>query len=194
MSASPVVRDRAAWAVEPRDADLVAQILSGDSEAYRPLVQRYQEPLFRYAMGMVGNADAASDLVQDAMIKAYGSLAHCRAPDQFGAWLSRILRNKCLDYLKDRRRSVVPLHTVAEMDAGAAPADLRLEREEVRNAVFQALAVLPDEQREAFLLKHVEERSYEEMTEIVGASISALKMRVKRAREALQVMLDGKPL
>jgi RNA polymerase sigma-70 factor (ECF subfamily) len=174
------------------DAEDVRRVLRGDAAWYEVLVRRYQEPLYRHAYGMLGDADAAADLVQDSLVKAYTRLATCD-PDRFAAWLFRILRNRCKDYLKSRRRRDVPL-----LDDGphaAPPSDdpvVTLERSELGQVVADALARIPEPQREAFLLKHVEGRSYEEMAEMLDAGISALKMRVMRAREALQELLKDR--
>lgn len=171
------------------DAQLVARVLDGDAERYALLVGRYQEILYRYAAGMVRDADAAADLVQDTFVKAYTSLHTCQDPARFGAWVYRILVNRCKDHLKSRRRQTVPL----EEDTACAPDSdnpaLDADRSDLRRSVERALATLPAAQREAFLLKHVEGRSYEEMAEMLDVSVSALKMRVMRAREALQGLL-----
>ena len=173
------------------DADLVARVLAGEREEYALLVQRHQEALYRHALGMVGHPDAAADLVQDSLIKGYTSLAHCQDPARYGAWIFRILRNRCLDYLKDRRRQTVPIHEGTAFASERDDPEVRMEDTEVREAVADALSALPEAHREAFMLKHVDGRSYEEMAEMLGASVSALKMRVMRAREALQERLRG---
>ena len=174
---------------QPSDAELIGRILAGERERYAVLVARYQEALFRHAAGMVGDRDAAADLVQDSLVKAYARLDTCQDPERFPAWLFRILRNRCKDWLKNRRQHTVALHD----DAAAAPAGddpgLTLERTELGRVVEDALARLPEAQREAFLMKHVEGLSYEEMAERLDTGISALKMRVMRAREALQALL-----
>ena len=176
---------------EMPDAELVARVLAGDREQYAELVRRHQEPLYRHALGMLGSPDVAADLTQECLIRAYTRLASCHDPARFGAWTFRILRNGCLDYLKDRRRETVPLEDESVLGAAEGDPEMSLEQTELRQTVFRALETLPQPQREAFLLKHVEDLSYEEMTERLGASISALKMRVKRAREALQVALTA---
>ena len=174
------------------DAEDVRRVLRGDAAWYEVLVRRYQESMYRHAYGMVSDPDAAADLVQDSLVKAYTRLGTCD-PDRFAAWLFRILRNRCKDYLKSRRRRDVPLLDDA---AHAAPLSddpgITLDRSEMGKVVGEALARLPEPQREAFLLKHVEGRSYEEMAEMLDAGISALKMRVMRARETLQELLKGK--
>lgn len=171
------------------DQECVARVLAGDREVFAVLVQRHQAILYRHALGMLGSPDAAADVTQDCLIRAYTRLASCNDPARFGAWAFRILRNACLDYLKDRRRATVPIDDDALLGSPEGGPEVSLEQAEVRQTVFRALDTLPEAQREAFLLKHVEDLSYEEMTERLGASISALKMRVKRAREALQERL-----
>lgn len=178
-------------AAEPSDAELVARVLAGDREQYAVLVRRHQEALYRHALGMLGSPDVAADLTQDSLIRAFTRLSSCHDPARFGAWTFRILRNGCLDYLKDRRRDTVPIEDESLLGTADDDPELSLEQAELRRSVFHALEALPEAQREAFLLKHVEDLSYEEMTERLGASISALKMRVKRAREALQVALTA---
>lgn len=177
-------------AVEPfADAELVARVLAGEKERYGALVRRHQAPLYRHALGMVGSGDAAADLVQDALVRAYTRLSTCRDPDRFGSWVFQILRNRCLDYLKDRRRNTVPLTDETACAGARDDPEASLEQAELRRDVLRALDALPTAMREAFLLKHVDGRSYEEMSEMLGASVSALKMRVMRAREALHSRL-----
>lgn len=170
---------------EPGDAALVRRVLEGDREAYSALVTRHQDDLFRYARSMDIDADTARDLVQDAFVKGYTSLASCRDPEHFGTWVFRILRNRCLDWLKNVRRRRVPLDDVVLPDGREGP-DGEVALEELGDRLRRALDGLTPDLRDAFLLKHLEERSYDEMAELAGASVSAMKMRVHRAREALR--------
>lgn len=176
----------------PTDAELVAAVLAGDADGFALLVERHQAMLFRHAVALTGDPDAAADLVQDAFIKSYTHLATCADPARYGAWVFRILRNRCLDYRKDLRQRRTPIDDVPHLAAGDDPAR-DADRADAVSHVAAALARLPAAQREAFVLKHVEDLSYEEMAERLGASISALKMRVLRAREALAAMLADEP-
>jgi RNA polymerase sigma-70 factor, ECF subfamily len=175
-------------APETEEGRLLVAILDGDSESYGLLVRRHQDRLYRYAYGMVADSDVAADMVQDALVRAYRKLRRCKNPDNFGGWVIRIVRNRCLDHLKERRRNNVPLDAELAEDGSAFSAvdDRVVDGEAVR----QALESTPDLLREAFLLKHVDELSYDEMAEVTGASVSALKMRVKRAREHLAAELQ----
>ena len=170
------------------DAELIQRILNGEGERYAILVERYQDALFRHAVGMVGDSDAAADLVQDSLVKAYTRLHTCNDPARFPAWVFRILRNRCRDWLKNRRQQTVELREDTAASDHENPGT-ELERSELGRVVESALARLPEAQREAFLLKHVEGLSYEEMAERLDTGVSALKMRVMRAREALQLLL-----
>lgn len=188
----PGTRDpNGAILVPTDDTELVSRVLSGEVEAYARLVERYQEVLYRHALGMVRDADTATDLVQDSFVKAYTRLDSCHDPARFGAWVFRILSNRCKDHLKSRSRRNVSIEEDTAVAGAAYDPAHALDRSELSSAVAEALLELPETQREAFLLKHVEGRSYEEMSEMLGSSVSALKMRVMRAREALQELLRG---
>lgn len=174
--------------MEPSDGTLVRRVLDGDVEQYRFLVERYRAQFGRYALGVVGDRDAAQDAMQEAFIRAFDALATCRNPDRFGAWFFRILANQCRN-LVGRRRDVVVLEA-AEV-AGGERADAAVDRSELAATLEEALARLTPEQREAFVMKHVEGRSYEEMAQLLGVGTDALKMRVYRARDALRELLGG---
>lgn len=173
------------------DAEVVARVLGGDRDAYRVLVRRYQDGLYRYALRMTRQPDTAADLAQVALIKGYTQIRRCHTPERFGSWLFRILVNGCKDHLKSRRRrdSSLERDTVALPRSTTNPA-ADLERSELRSLLEEALATLPEAQREAFVLKHVEGRSYEEIADMLGTSVPALKMRVHRAREAVKAILE----
>lgn len=171
------------------DAELVRSVLLGQRDDYRWLVQRYEARLYRYAVGMVRDADSAADLVQDALVKAYASLASCRDADRFGAWVFRIVRNRCHDYLKEHRRRDVSLDGHGDIADGRSAVESDVARREFGDIVASALERLPDTHREAFLLKHVEDLSYEEISSMLDVGISALKMRVARSRDFLRDVL-----
>jgi RNA polymerase sigma-70 factor, ECF subfamily len=170
------------------DADAVRRVLGGDTDAYATLVARYRDRLARYAVHMLGDREDAEEALQDAFVRAYRSLERCDDPARFGAWLYGILVNRCRTTgARAARRGRVFVRDEAALDGVAHPS--AAERTEENDVVQRALAQLRPEYREAFLLKHVEDLEYEEMARLTGAGVSALKMRVKRAREQLQVIL-----
>ncbi len=166
-------------------------VLEGDREAFGVLVRRYKDVLYRYAERMTGRADDAADIVQRTFIRGFRSLDRCRDRERVGGWLFRIAVNLCKDQLKGRARREVSLEAAGPLTATRGLPEARAERAEIREQIYRALQSLSEEQREAFVLKHVEGWSYEEMAERLGASVSALKMRVHRARDQLQVLLEN---
>lgn len=172
------------------DAAVIARVLKGDKQAFEHLVSRYQQLLYRHAVAMVLDHDAAADMVQDAFVRAYVNLRECRDHSRFRAWLFRTLRNRCLDYLKEAGRRNVRLDDVVEprIDEANVPAAL-VERNQLRAGITRALAQLPPTLREAFVMHYVDDIPYETMAELLDASVSALKMRTLRAREALKSAL-----
>ena len=169
------------------DASLVRRVLAGDADAFSGLVRRYQDRLGRYAVRMLGETADAEEALQDTFVRAYRSLARCD-PERFGAWVYGILVNRCrtIGAQRARRQKLVVSDAPAVDRASVAHSE---ERDALREAIAWALAQISPTNREAFLLKHVEDLSYDEMAEVTGASVSALKMRVSRAREELRALL-----
>jgi len=171
------------------DGELVRRVRSGEIETYRVLVERYRAEFARYAAAMLdGNRDEAADALQEAFIRAFDSLDSCREPDRFKAWMFRIVSNQCHNV---RKRHKGHLSLDRAVERGAEPA-VRAEsdRSEIGELLNLALETLTDEQREAFVLKHVDGRSYAEIAEMLGVGEDALKMRVYRARDELKRKLE----
>jgi RNA polymerase sigma-70 factor (ECF subfamily) len=168
------------------DGAVVRAVLAGDVDRYAELVSRYRDRYARYAARMLGSADAADDAVQDAFIRAYEQLAQCRDPENFAGWYFLILRNRC--FAERRSSGRLGARTSLDADAVAAPDDAgrRLEDEELRQRLQRELMELTPEQREVFVLKHIEELSYEEIAARIGGSIASLKMRMHRAYDRLR--------
>jgi RNA polymerase sigma-70 factor (ECF subfamily) len=177
--------------LDPAEADqqIIASVLAGDRDAFTALIERYSDPLYRHALGMTGSPDVAEDILQQSFIKAYHHLAEVRG--RFDAWLFRIVANGCKDWLKNIRRTHVSYEEDDQPSHFATP-DEDLDRAELRRDLDRALTQLAAPLREAFIMKHVEGRSYEEMADLLGTTVGALKMRVHRAREALQALLEEK--
>lgn len=175
--------------MELSDGMVVQRVLDGEIELFRVLVERYRAKFGRHAVALVGDRDAAADAMQEAFIRAYDSLDRCREPDRFGSWFFRILTNQC----HDTRSRLRPHADIAEVDppSGDSPDD-DADRRELGLMINAALDELTAEQREAFVLKHVDGRSYEEMADLTGVGVDALKMRVHRARDTLREKLGAR--
>ncbi|HET7458821.1 MAG TPA: RNA polymerase sigma factor [Gemmatimonadaceae bacterium] len=170
------------------DAMLVRRVLDGDPGAFTTLVDRHAAACLRFATRMLGNREDAEDATQETLLRAYRSLGRYEERDVFRTWLFSILVNRCRTAAAQRsRRERRFVSGDAAIDAATVPAEA--EAVEMRAEVARAVAALEPDQREAFLLKHVEQLSYEEMAAVTGAGVSALKMRVKRACERMHVLL-----
>lgn len=176
--------------VERTDAQVVRDVLGGDRDAFRLLVRRYSDVLYGHALRMSGNPDDAADLVQRALVKGFRKLASCKDPERVGAWLFRILANMCKDHVRSPRRQDYSLDRLPDVFRGGPDPSRATEGSEIRGRVWGALDRLTPEQKEAFVLKHVEGRSYEEIAAVMDLSVASLKMRVHRAREALRGLLE----
>lgn len=177
--------------VTPDDEELIRSLRSGDETAFERLAERYYPFCLRFAERHLGRREDAEDVVQEAMLRACRALRRRRVPERFRPWLFRIVLNRCRSRVarRARRRRLSRLWLAreeAERSRGRPPDE---GAEEMDPELARALAALTPRLREAFLLKHVEELTYEEMGEVTGAGVSALKMRVKRASELLLRML-----
>ena len=171
------------------DAELVRRVLAGEVQFFRVLVERYRKEFGRYASSMLGgDGDEAADALQEAFIRAYDSLATCREPDKFKAWVFRIVTNQCHN-ARRRHRPHLSLDRVS--NPASEGADEELGRKEIKAAIGTALEALTPEQRTAFVMKHIEGRSYAEMAELLNVGQDALKMRVHRARDEMKRRLEG---
>lgn len=175
---------------EPDDARLVARSLTQDQAAFGLLIDRHAAAIVNLAYRMVGNRAEAEDLAQETFLAAFKALKTFRADSKFSTWLYRIASNKCKDWLRVKR----PGQGVQDVDVDEAldvhmaedrtPEQL-LSQQQVALELEQAIQRLPPLYREAFVLKHVEGLTYEEMEAILGVNGDTLKMRVYKGRVQL---------
>jgi RNA polymerase sigma-70 factor (ECF subfamily) len=173
------------------DLALIQLILSGDAEAYAQLVDRHYDRCARVARRILGNREDAEEAIQDAFLRAFKALGDYEERERFSAWLTRILVNQCRTRLaRTRRQEAVFLDVdplVLEIATDGEQRDGRWPELE------HALSRLPNDQREAIVLRYADDLTYEEMARITGAGESALKMRVQRAFARLRALLQEVP-
>ena len=158
----------------------------GDRDAFAKLVEMYHAPCMRFAIRLLGSVEDAEDAVQDSFLRAYRALPSYQHRGYFKAWLFQIVVNRCRSAGTRRRAREdrqVPLEGI-DLPVLDSPGDPLLEK-----TLRTMLSRLEPGQREAVLLKYGEEMSYAEMAEATGEKESALKMRVKRARDFLRQLL-----
>ena len=178
------------------DAQLVARSLKQDHEAFGQLIDRHASAIVNLTYRMVGNRAEAEDLAQEAFLAAFKALSTFRADAKFSTWLYRIAANKCKDWLRVKRpgQGQQDVDIDEMLDAHVAekrtPEQL-LSQQQVAQELEQAIQRLPPLYREAFVLKHVEGLSYEEMEQILGVNSDTLKMRVYKGRLQLSRELSS---
>jgi RNA polymerase sigma-70 factor (ECF subfamily) len=170
------------------DASLVRRVLEGDTAAFTTLVDRHAAACTRFATRMLGNREDAEDATQETFLRAYRSLGRYEERQTFRTWLFQILVNRCRTAAvrRQRRQRMFLLDDNAVASASVRPA---ADASDLRAELQRAIETLDADQREAFLLKHVEQLSYDEMAAATGVGVSALKMRVKRACDRMQWLL-----
>jgi RNA polymerase sigma-70 factor (ECF subfamily) len=175
--------------VEMTDAMLARSAKNGDAAAFALLVDRHARVCLRYATRMLGSLEDAEEAAQDAFWRAHRAIDRYDEQLSFRTWLMSILINRCRTSLLHRRRRTARI-VVDHVAVDRASIESDAGDTELRDAIERALVRLDAGQREAFLLKHVELLSYDEMSAATGIGVSALKMRVQRACERLQDLLE----
>lgn len=166
--------------------DWVRRAQTGDRKAFSELVRRYQKPVFRYMLRMLGSHDDAMELTQEAFIKAWQALPQWQPEAQFRTWLFRIANNTALDTLRRRKLvEFVPLEDSFDApDTGPDPEHQAQVTQEVQQ-LEACLKKLVPEHRQILLLREVEEMSYEEIACVLSLNEGTVKSRLARARAAL---------
>ena len=164
----------------------MARVRAGDADAFSVIVDLHHGRMMRYAQQFLGNRADAEDVVQDSLVRAYKAMGRYEEREQLGAWLLRILVNRCRTHVA----GVKPAEELDEATLEWQPGEDRVEAMAVREELQYALGLLPNDQREAMLLRFIEDLTFDQMAALTGAGVSALKMRVKRACERLRTLLE----
>jgi len=184
------------------DAVAVERTLAGERDAYRILVERHSQNVFRLAYRMAGNQHDAEEIVQEAFLRAYQKLGQFAARANFGTWVYRIAANYAIDRMRQKKkedaRRVEPLSTEDNTEndpvnkmPDAAPTPERLTQSlELRKHMEVALAALSESERTAFVMRHWEGCGIEEIAAVLKSSSGAAKNTVFRAVQKLRQALQ----
>ena len=183
--------------MNPDDRRLISESLGGRSAAFGELVCRYQDRLFNAVVRVVDHPEDARDVVQDAFISAYQSLASFKGDAEFYTWLYRIAFNSAVSHRR-RKRLLVSLEAGRDGDLAIDPLDpsdetrpgVALERADEERIVQDALNRLSPEHRAVLVLKDIEGLKYEEIADVTGVPIGTVRSRIHRARLELRDLLD----
>ncbi len=179
------------------DSLLVERVRHGEKAAFATLVESYQKPVYNLAYRMLGNAGEAEDATQEAFLRAYARLGSYNNTKPFKTWLFAIASHHCIDRLRKRRLiwlsldATLPPHpALSDSRPGPEESAVQSERQEM---VQQMLSTLKPKDRIMVVLRYWYDHSYEEIAEVTGASVSAVKSRLHRARNALAESLTESP-
>jgi RNA polymerase sigma-70 factor (ECF subfamily) len=189
--------------VTDQDRAAVAAVKSGDTEAFRGLVDRHKARLYGVLLSLLGDDDLAEELAQETFVKAFTGISNFREDSSFGTWLVQIAIHSARDHRRRmsrmRQRRVISLDALREAKRHELePADTRryadprsdVESQEEISLVREALAQLPPEYREVLALKHFEDWTFERIAETTGDTVGTLKVRAHRARRMLKTRLE----
>jgi len=182
---------------EESDEGLVRLCLLGDQGAYEELVGRYSKLLYNYIVRLIGAVEEARDALQEVFIKAFQNLYRFNSQNKFKSWLYRIAHNHCVDILR-RRKAFLSLDSPVDNDGGIYEVQLAdshpdperdVSSREMGNLVERAIMELPENYREAIILRHLQELSYEEIAVALGMPLGTVKTNIFRGRELLRERL-----
>lgn len=182
---------------------LIQSCKDGDVGAFDQLVRRYEKRVFNCALRISGNYNDASDVAQEAFIRAFSSIQTFRGDAKFATWIYRIVTNVYLDERKkSKAHRQTSLDDYIELEENSVSRQIEddsptpdevVENKERARALQNAINSLPDYQRVIVTLYHMQHRSYEEIAEILNLPIGTVKSRLNRARIALGEKLQGEP-
>src|SRR5215472_11875452 len=186
--------------MEISDAAVVAQVLAGDKDAYRLLVERHTRSIYGVAYRMTGNEQDAEEILQETFLRAYKSLRSFELRSSLSTWLYRIAVNRCLDFLKAKKMtdayqiSEGPGGEENEKEIQVATANPGPERlllsAEARQKIGQAISLLTPAERVAFTMRHMEGKSIEEISKTLNVRTSAAKNSIFRAVQKIREQLE----
>ncbi len=178
------------------DFEIIEICRKGNKHAFRLIIERYKDLIYSIALRFTRDPAAAEEVTQETFVKAWNYLHRFEGRSKFSTWLTAIAVNKAKDTIRTKQRVV----SLDDMDSGIetrspesyhedGPEEI-LMNEELGKQLQRLIGGLPPHYREAFLLRHVESLSYEEISTILAIRIEAVKMRVFRARELLKERLS----
>lgn len=186
--------DQTPSAEQAPDAALLVAFANGDASAGRALVEQLGPRLFAYAARVLGDRAEAEDVVQEAMLKLWKIAPDWRQGEaQVSTWVYRVVANLCTDRLRRRKnRAQVAIDVVAEPEADLLPVVEQMTEAHRAEALQNALDSLPDRQRQAVILRHLEGLSNPEIAQIMDIGVEAVESLTARGKRALKAALAGR--
>lgn len=186
------------------EQELIQKSQQGDMNAFEQLLLRYEKKVYTIAYKYMGNHDDASDMAQEAFIKAYQSIGRFRGEASFSTWIGRITANQCLDELRRRKKvQITSLDDEVELEEGSVKKEIADEadtpeehtiKQETVQYVQSMIGQMREEYRIVLVMRELDGRSYEEIAQALSCSLGTVKSRISRARNYLkeQIAADKK--
>ena len=183
------------------DIQIIKKVIDGDKNAFNDIMNRHEKSILNFAYRMLSNRTEAEDVTQEVFLRAYKNIETFEARAKFSTWLFKIARNLCLNKLrhtfrfptfsidKPVRGSEYDFQRQIEDKKQVSPIS-NIFSKEIQNAVKSALGSLPKNQKTAVILRRYEDMSYEEISVIMGCSVSAVKSLLNRAKQKLKNKLS----
>jgi RNA polymerase sigma-70 factor (ECF subfamily) len=179
------------------DEELVARSQRGDVDSFNQLVLRWERPIYALAYRVIGREDEARDVCQEAFLRAFRALPGFKGQAKFSSWLYRITLNLCRDWIRRQRRAPVSQMPedmdVIEKAAARGPVESiedLVARRELSAVVEDAMALLPEEQRTAIVLKEYHGMTFQEIADLQGCPLSTVKTRLYQGLAVLRRQLE----
>lgn len=189
------------WTVAPvkspaelDDASLAAEAAAGSREAFDVIVERHRRTVYQVCYRFVNNHEDASDLAQDAFVRAWKGLKNFKGQAALSTWLYRIAVNVCLNRLSAKTPATEPIESPERFEDGRIEgAQHAMLREERAAAVRRAIARLPEKQRATLILRTYQELSHQQIADVLGSSVGAVKANFFHALANLKKILGSEP-
>ena len=175
------------------DDELVARSMGGDAESFNQLILRWERPIYALAYRVIGREEDARDVCQETFLRAFRALPGFKGQAKFSSWLYRIALNLCRDWIRRQRRA-----PVMQMPEGVDPGELAADqgpvesiedlvgRRQLSEIVEEAMALLPEEQRTAIILKEYHGMTFQEIADLQGCPLSTVKTRLYQGLSVLR--------
>jgi RNA polymerase sigma factor (sigma-70 family) len=167
------------------DAELVNAVLDGEKQAFAVLVKRYERPVRAVALDVMGDYHSASDISQEAFVKAYEQLAGLRKPEAFGAWLMKIAHRCALDSARQKLKE-----SRLEMKAASLIENPDGQLDEDKQRLLAAVVKLPKSEKQVIMLRYLSDNSVKNVANILGRSVGTVTKQLSRAHKRLQKILE----
>ncbi len=183
------------------DTKWMIDLKNGDDSGFEKIIEKYETPLLNLIYRFIGNSTDAEDVLQEVFLKIYRAKERYKPTALLSTWIYKIATTTCIDYIRKYKKHNISIASLIQQvydnnqqgdnlpDVTAEPLDKVVEQKQVRQIIEQNIMLLPEKQRLALILRVYENKSYNEIAQIIGCSVSAVESLIFRARQYLKTRL-----